>query len=118
MIQPLFEHRRRFAGYATRLLELEGTGTPIVLFHGYADSADTWRRTLALLARGGRRALAVDLPGFGPADRLSSEGKRQLHVEAGHRRAQQHARHRSRQREQRIAAPSGSSARYPVPGSS
>ncbi len=72
MIQPLFEHRRAFAGYATRVLELEGTGTPIVLFHGYADSADTWRQTLALLARAGRRALAIDLPGFGTADRLAS----------------------------------------------
>ena len=47
MIQPLFEHRRSFAGYATRVLELEGDGVPMVLFHGYADSADTWRQTLA-----------------------------------------------------------------------
>jgi pimeloyl-ACP methyl ester carboxylesterase len=70
MIQPLFEHRRRFAGYESRVLELEGDGPPIVLFHGYADSADTWRQTLALLARSGRRAVAVDLPGFGAADRL------------------------------------------------
>jgi pimeloyl-ACP methyl ester carboxylesterase len=70
MIQPLFEHRRSFGGYATRVLELEGDGIPMVLFHGYADSADTWRQTLALLARQGRRAIAVDLPGFGTADRL------------------------------------------------
>ena len=70
MIQPLFEHRRSFGGYATRVLELEGDGVPMVLFHGYADSADTWRQTLALLARQGRRAIAVDLPGFGTADRL------------------------------------------------
>jgi pimeloyl-ACP methyl ester carboxylesterase len=73
MIQPLFEHRRAFAGYETRVLELEGTGTPIVLFHGYADSADTWRQTLAGLARAGRRALAVDLPGFGTADPLQRD---------------------------------------------
>ncbi len=70
MIQPLFEHRRSFGGYATRVLELEGDGVPLVLFHGYADSADTWRQTLALLARQGRRAIAVDLPGFGTAERL------------------------------------------------
>ena len=44
---------------------------PIVLFHGYADSADTWRQSLALIARAGRRAVAVDLPGFGAADRLA-----------------------------------------------
>ncbi|MDQ6836485.1 MAG: alpha/beta fold hydrolase [Actinomycetota bacterium] len=71
MIQPLFEHRPTLAGYRTRVLELEGDGIPILLLHGYADSADTWRQTLALLARRGRRAVAVDLPGFGTADRLA-----------------------------------------------
>jgi pimeloyl-ACP methyl ester carboxylesterase len=72
MIQPLFEHRRAFAGYETRVLELEGEGPPIALFHGWADSADTWRQALALIAREGRRAIAVDLPGFGTADRLDA----------------------------------------------
>lgn len=72
MIQPLFEHRLTLAGYRTRALELEGDGAPIVLLHGYADSADTWRQTLAVLGRQGRRAVAVDLPGFGTADRLAS----------------------------------------------
>ncbi len=70
MIQPLFEHRRAFAGYETRVLELEGDGPGIALFHGYADSADTWRQALALIAREGRRAIAVDLPGFATADKL------------------------------------------------
>jgi pimeloyl-ACP methyl ester carboxylesterase len=70
VIQPLFEHRLTLAGYQTRVLELEGDGVPIVMFHGYADSADTWRQMLALLAREGRRAVAVDLPGFGTADPL------------------------------------------------
>jgi pimeloyl-ACP methyl ester carboxylesterase len=73
MIQPLFEHRLTLAGYDTRVLELEGDGAPIVLFHGYADSADTWRQTLALLGREGRRAIAVDLPGFGAADGLRQD---------------------------------------------
>jgi pimeloyl-ACP methyl ester carboxylesterase len=72
-IQPLFEYRSEFAGYGTRVLELEGDGPPLVFFHGYADSADTWRLVLALLARRGQRALAVDLPGFGRADPLGSE---------------------------------------------
>jgi pimeloyl-ACP methyl ester carboxylesterase len=71
MIEPLFEHRRSFAGYETRVLELEGQGPPRLLIHGYADSADTWRQTLALLARRGQRAIAVDLPGFGLADPLA-----------------------------------------------
>jgi pimeloyl-ACP methyl ester carboxylesterase len=72
MIQPLFEHRLTLAGYETRVLELEGHGLPMVLFHGYADSADTWRQTLDALARRGQRAIAVDFPGFGAADRLRS----------------------------------------------
>jgi pimeloyl-ACP methyl ester carboxylesterase len=73
MIQPLFEHRMTLAGYETRVLELEGDGIPIVMFHGYADSADTWRQMLALIAKRGHRAVAVDLPGFGTADRLTSD---------------------------------------------
>lgn len=71
MREPLFEHRRRFAGYDTRVLELEGEGPPLVLFHGYADSADTWRPVLDRLGQAGRRALAVDLPGFATASPLA-----------------------------------------------
>jgi pimeloyl-ACP methyl ester carboxylesterase len=70
VIQPLFEHRLTLAGFDTRVLELEGDGPPMVLLHGYADSADTWRQSLALLARSGQRAAAFDLPGFGTASRL------------------------------------------------
>jgi pimeloyl-ACP methyl ester carboxylesterase len=73
MIQPLFEHQRMFGGYNTRVLELEGEGMPVLLLHGYADSADTWRLSLDRLARRGQRAVAVDLPGFGKADRLRAE---------------------------------------------
>jgi len=70
-MEPLFEHRMEFAGYETRVLELEGSGDPLVLFHGWSDSADTWRCVLARLGRAGRRAVAVDLPGFGTADPLA-----------------------------------------------
>src|ERR1700716_2281590 len=73
MIQPLFEHRTTLAGYETRVLELEGEGIPILMFHGYADSADTWRQSLALLGRQGHRAIAVDLPGSAAAAPLKSE---------------------------------------------
>src|SRR3954469_855637 len=73
MTQPLFEHRMAVAGFGHRVLELEGNGPPLVLFHGWADSADTWRRLLAELGRRDRRAIAVDLPGFGTADRLQDE---------------------------------------------
>ena len=69
-MQPLFEHRLTLAGYETRALELEGTGPPLLLFHGFADSADTWRLVLDGLARADRSAVALDLPGFGVADSL------------------------------------------------
>ena len=61
------------AGYETRALELEGDGPPLLLLHGWADSADTWRLVLDQLARLERRALALDLPGFGTADPLTPE---------------------------------------------
>jgi pimeloyl-ACP methyl ester carboxylesterase len=71
MVEPLFEHRTAFAGYETRVLELEGDGPPRLLIHGYADSADTWRLSLAMMAKRGQRAVAIDLPGFGLADQLA-----------------------------------------------
>ena len=70
-MQPLFEHRLELAGYETRALELEGSGPPILLLHGYSDSADTWRLLLERLGRAGRRAVALDLPGFGTCDQLA-----------------------------------------------
>jgi pimeloyl-ACP methyl ester carboxylesterase len=66
----LVEHRLELAGHESRALELDGDGPPLVFFHGFADSADTWRPTLARLSRAGRRALALDLPGFGAASGL------------------------------------------------
>jgi pimeloyl-ACP methyl ester carboxylesterase len=70
MRQPLFEHRLELCGRTTRALELEGEGPPLVFVHGYADSADTWRLVLERCAQAGRRAIAIDLPGYGEADRL------------------------------------------------
>lgn len=72
-MEPLFEHRLELAGCETRLLELEGEGPAIVFFHGFSDSADTWRTALDRLARVGRRAIAVDLPGFGASASLGPE---------------------------------------------
>ncbi|MGI9019960.1 MAG: alpha/beta fold hydrolase [Solirubrobacterales bacterium] len=71
------EQRIELAGYRTRALELEPTGRAqgpaMVLLHGFSDSADCWRPTLAALAKHGRRATALDLPGFGQAARLHRE---------------------------------------------
>jgi pimeloyl-ACP methyl ester carboxylesterase len=70
VVQPLFEHRIEVDGYRSRALEIEGDGPGLVLFHGYGDSADTWRPLLDVLAHRGQRAIAVDMPGFGQASRL------------------------------------------------
>ena len=66
-MQPLFEHRLTLGGFETRALELEGDGPPLLLLHGWADSADTWRLLLDSLGREDRRAVALDMPGFGTA---------------------------------------------------
>lgn len=41
-----------------------GSGSPVVLLHGYLAWSYTWRRNLAALAQGSR-AIALDLRGFG-----------------------------------------------------
>ena len=69
-MQAIFEHRLELTAHTTRALELDGDGPGIVLLHGWGDSADTWRPLLIELAARGRRAIAVDLPGFGEATRL------------------------------------------------
>jgi len=91
MREPLVEYELELGGVTTRALELEGDGPPLVLLHGFADSADTWRRALDLLARQGRRALAVDLPGYGAADRLAADEPVLDQYRAFARAAVQHA---------------------------
>src|SRR3954452_22135929 len=69
-MKSVVEHRIQVAGHTTRALEVDGGSPGIVLLHGWSDSADTWRPLLAQLGARGRRAIAVDLPGFGEATRL------------------------------------------------
>jgi pimeloyl-ACP methyl ester carboxylesterase len=70
-MDSFIEHRVQVAGHTTRALEVQGDGPGIVLLHGWTNSADTWRPLLRELARRHRRAIAVDLPGFGDATPLS-----------------------------------------------
>ncbi len=70
------ERRLELGGFRARALELDPSNEdsdPLLLFHGWSDSADTWRPLMAELRRRGRHAVALDLPGFGLADRLDRE---------------------------------------------
>jgi pimeloyl-ACP methyl ester carboxylesterase len=89
-MQPLVEHRMQVAGFGTRALELEGDGPPLVLLHGFADSADSWRLVLDRLARRGRRAIALDLPGYATADPLHPKGAVLPQLDAFARAALEH----------------------------
>jgi len=46
----------------------EGAGSPVVLLHGFPDSADLWRHQVSALVGAGRRVIAPDLRGFGESD--------------------------------------------------
>jgi pimeloyl-ACP methyl ester carboxylesterase len=72
-IEQIVEHQLKLAGIRTRAVELAGEGPPLILLHGFADSADTWRLLIDRLRNRGRAAVALDLPGFGEADRLERE---------------------------------------------
>jgi pimeloyl-ACP methyl ester carboxylesterase len=58
-------HRVELGGIETRRLSVEGEGTPFLLLHGFADSADTWVPLLHELSAAGRAGAAIDLAGFG-----------------------------------------------------
>lgn len=64
------ERRLELGGARTRALEIEGDGPSFLLLHGFADSADTWRPLLERLGDANRRAMAIDLTGFGLASEL------------------------------------------------
>ena len=72
-MQPLFEHRMEVGGFRTRALELDGAGPPWMVVLGGAASADRGRVVLARGPRVGRAALALDMPGFGTAEKLGDE---------------------------------------------
>jgi pimeloyl-ACP methyl ester carboxylesterase len=52
---------------------MDGEGSPLILLHGFADSADTWREVMPYLRNAGRSAIALDLPGFGAAPHLDPD---------------------------------------------
>ena len=70
--RPLTMTYPTLAGFRTRALNKDGGGRAVILLHGFSDRADTWGGVIDHLTRSGIRAVAVDLPGFGAADPLSS----------------------------------------------
>jgi pimeloyl-ACP methyl ester carboxylesterase len=54
----------------TRYREWGANGTPVLLLHGFIESADTWEPTAELLARD-HRVYAIDLDGFGYTQRVA-----------------------------------------------
>jgi pimeloyl-ACP methyl ester carboxylesterase len=46
-----------------------GAGRPVLLLHGFPDSARLWRRQIGTLARAGYHVIAPDLRGFGESSR-------------------------------------------------
>ena len=47
----------------------EGEGTPVLLLHGFPDSARLWRHQVAALNEAGFRVIAPDQRGFGDSDK-------------------------------------------------
>ena len=55
---------------STRYREWGASGTPVVLLHGFIESADTWAGTARILARD-HRVYAIDLDGYGFTQRVA-----------------------------------------------
>src|SRR3954469_23477048 len=57
-------------GLRTRVLAAgdDSRGAPVLLIHGVGGWAENFREVLAPIAASGRRAIAVDLPGFGESE--------------------------------------------------
>ena len=55
-------------GHSIRYV-VEGSGTPLVLLHGFGASILHWRKNISVLAEAGYRVFAIDLLGFGGSDK-------------------------------------------------
>lgn len=61
-------------GLRVRLLEIrpaEERDDPVVLIHGLGGWAENWAPIMPAIAASGRRAVALDLPGFGESERAT-----------------------------------------------
>ena len=64
----MLEKRRIAVGDTTLAVIDEGTGPPVLLLHGFPDSAHTWRHQIAALGAAGYRTIVPDMRGFGESD--------------------------------------------------
>ncbi len=68
-------------GLRTRVLASgDASAPPVLLIHGVGGWAENWREVMDPIAQSGRRAIAVDLPGFGesePPGRVAHFGPRE-----------------------------------------
>jgi pimeloyl-ACP methyl ester carboxylesterase len=69
MTKRALPRRRIEANGITFGLVDEGEGPPVLMLHGFPDSADLWRHQVPLLVEAGYRVIAPDLRGFGETDR-------------------------------------------------
>jgi len=64
-------------------VEDHGSGRPVLLLHGWPNSAYLWRNQVPLLVDKGVRAVAPDLRGFGRCDRPEGVGAYSLQNAVG-----------------------------------
>lgn len=65
---PFHADYRIIDGTRLRIID-SGTGTPVVLIHGFGASMYSWRRTIPALAAAGYRVIGFDNRGFGFSDK-------------------------------------------------
>lgn len=65
---PFTPHYAEWEGMRLHWLD-EGSGPPVVLFHGEPTWCFLYRHVIAALVAGGYRAIAPDYPGFGRSDK-------------------------------------------------
>src|SRR3954453_6838436 len=70
---PFAPHYREWEGLRLAHLD-EGSGPPVVLFHGEPTWSFLWRKVMPPLVDAGFRCVAPDLPGFGRSDKPTDLG--------------------------------------------